>query len=305
MCNLMKKFNMKHNYYYNYDKVNYINAKTNITIICPIHGEFNQTPDNHLQGKGCKLCGLNKLKILFTKTKEDFVKESNIIHNNKFCYDKSTYINISTKLIITCLLHGDFLQMPNKHLSGQGCPNCKKIKTAETFNQKYSKIFFEKAKTLHNNIYSYNEDEYVSMKIPIKILCKKHGIFSQTPDNHLQRKGCPNCNKSIGESLVEKWLMKNNILYKRGKYFKDCKNKSSLPFDFYLPDYNICIEFDGIQHFKPINFFGGDKKFKYVQKNDKIKNEYCLTGNIHLIRIPYFKIKEIDLILDEIFKNIC
>ena len=73
----------------------------------------------------------------------------------------------------------------------------------------------------------------------------------------------------------------------KDKRFKQCKNKRQLPFDFYLPDYNICIEFDGRQHYKSIEYFGGEKHLEYVQYNDKIKTEYCLNNNINLIRIKY------------------
>ena len=127
--------------------------------------------------------------------------------------------------------------------------------------------------------------------------CKIHGDFTQRPDNHLRGDGCPLCNNSIGENLIEIFLKNNNINYIREKRFNDCINKEKLPFDFYLEDLNTCIEFDGLQHFKSIEFFGGDKAFEIRKQNDKIKNEYCLKSNIRLIRISYKEIKNINNIL--------
>jgi hypothetical protein len=292
-----------HDNYYTYVN-NYSNARTNITIICPIHGEFQQRPDNHLQGKGCKLCGLNKLKILFTKSKEQFVNESNLIHNNKYDYSKSEYINDSTKLTIICPIHGDFYQKPNDHLQGAGCHDCKSGKFANSMNMKYSKIFIEKARQIHDNRFDYSKVKYNRMKDKVIIICNKHGDFEQLPYNHLMGNGCPICKNSIGENKIESFLKKNNFLFEREKTFDDCKNKEKLPFDFYLSDINTIIEFDGEQHFKPMGYFGGLKKLLYTQQNDKIKNEYCKNNNIRLIRIPYYEINNIEKILYEYLFNL-
>jgi len=124
--------------------------------------------------------------------------------------------------------------------------------------------------------------------IKIKIICKKHGIFEQTPDNHINKKtGCPICNESKGEKEIRIILNNLNIKYIKQKTFNNCKNKRKLPFDFYLTDYNLCIEFDGIQHFKSIEYFGGEKVLKETQKRDLIKNNYCKENNIKLLRIKY------------------
>lgn len=107
--------------------------------------------------------------------------------------------------------------------------------------------------------------------------------------------GCPKCaNKmSKGETIIYDYLKQNNIEFIKEATFKDCKDKQPLPFDFYIPNKNICIEYDGIQHFQPVNF-GGDatndkiyQQFLITQKHDQIKNSYCLQNNISLIRISY------------------
>ncbi len=241
------------------------------------------------------MCGISKLKTLFTKTKEKFIEESNLIHNNKYDYSKTDYINDSTKLIVICPIHGEFEQLANKHLQGNGCKGCQKSKTASSFKTKYSEIFIDRAKKVHGDKYTYLE--YIAMRKNMKIICKKHGEFEQRPDNHLRGNGCPSCDISFGETLIQNYLNNSNIKFKKEKTFDGCKNKLKLPFDFYLEEKNTIIEFDGIQHYEPIDYFGGLEAFEYRKSNDKIKNEYCKNNNIRLIRIPYFKIKEIDDIL--------
>ncbi len=109
----------KHGNRYDYSLVNYINVKTKVEIICPIHGKFLQKPNNHLSGKRCKKC--NRGKVFDSK---DFIEFSNKIHNNKYNYDKSDYVKSHIKITITCKLHGDFTMIPNNHLRGQGCRKC-------------------------------------------------------------------------------------------------------------------------------------------------------------------------------------
>lgn len=113
---------------------------------------------------------------------------------------------------------------------------------------------------------------------------------------HCMSCGC--LNKSKGEMLIEDILKENNIEYIPQKRFDDCKNKRTLPFDFYLPTKNTCIEFDGAQHTQPVEYWGGEEKFVYLQKNDSIKNQYCKDNGINLIRIPYTMNK------DDIYKTI-
>lgn len=125
----------------------------------------------------------------------------------------------------------------------------------------------------------------------VKCLCNCGNIHicavTDLTTGHTMSCGC--MNKSKGELYIEETLYKLNVTFESQKRFECCKNKKSLPFDFYLPEYNICIEYDGEQHYKPVDFWGGEKKFLERQLNDKIKNEYCHKYNITLIRIPYTK----------------
>ncbi|MBS4894063.1 MAG: hypothetical protein KHZ90_09870 [Veillonella parvula] len=115
---------------------------------------------------------------------------------------------------------------------------------------------------------------------------------------------CPVCNESKGEKTIRLYLENNNIKFKQEYVFADCKHKYTLPFDFYIPNYNLCIEFDGIQHFEVREHFGGNKEFKNTQIRDEIKNKYCKDNNINLLRIPYWKLDNIENILDEEFDRL-
>ena len=116
--------NKIHNSFYSYDKFEYVNAHTKSIITCPIHGDFEQTPTNHLNGNGCRKCYNEKIKHSNSSNTDDFIKKSNFIHNNFYTYDKVEYVNNTTKVIITCPIHGDFKQEPHNHLQGKGCPIC-------------------------------------------------------------------------------------------------------------------------------------------------------------------------------------
>lgn len=134
--------------------------------------------------------------------------------------------------------------------------------------------------------------------------CSKCGhIFTSTVHELTTGNGklCPNCEASYvkGEAKIKDFLDKRKINYEKEKTFKDCRFKKVLPFDFYLPDYNCCIEFDGKQHYEVVNFFGGEKGYIERKRNDSIKNEYCKKNNISLLRIPYFKFNDVENILND------
>ena len=225
-------------------------------------------------------------------TKEEFIKKSNKVHNNKFDYSLVDYKNSKIKVKIICKKHGIFEQMPYLHLQLYGCPICRIA---------YSEKFIEKSNILHNNRYDYSKINYINNHTKVEIICNIHGVFNQTPQHHLRGFGCQKCSKSKGESIISKILSELNINFERQKTFEYCKDKNKLPFDFYLIDYNICVEFDGRHHSESINYWGGIEKLEYTINHDKMKNKYCEDNNIKLIRIK-FDLKEENIV--EIFKNI-
>ena len=260
---------------YDYSLVEYIGSKTKIKIICPIHGEFLQLPYSHYNGFGCSKC-TNKYS-----DNKNFIEKAKLIHNNKYDYSLVDYKNSKFNVKIICPIHGIFEQRPNDHLNKRKCPKC---------SNKYkptTEEFIINAKKIHENKYDYSLVNYLCNRKKIKIICPIHGIFEQTPNDHLHGIGCSVCKQSKGENKVEKFLLSNNLNFIREKTFDNCKYKQKLQFDFYLPERNICIEYDGKQHFESIEHFGGKIAFKTLQERDKIKNDFCVINNINLIRIRY------------------
>lgn len=150
-----------------------------------------------------------------------------------------------------------------------------------------TEIFIEKAKLVHNNKYDYSLVDYKTTRIPIKIICPNCGEFEILPHSHLQGIGCTYCISSKGEIEIVNFLNKYEIKYERQKKFTNCKNKRLLPFDFFIDNIKMCIEYNGIQHYKSIDHFGGIEKLKYTQNNDNIKKKYCNENNINLLIIRY------------------
>lgn len=266
---------------YNYNKTIYKNAKTKVIIICSKHGEFKTMPQSHVALKtGCPKC-YGRLK-----TNDDFISEAEIIHNNQYDYSLTNYRNASIKIKILCNIHGEFMQAPRHHLDGAGCDKCNR----EKYNAKRrwnTEIFIKKAKQIHGDKYNYANTQYITNKKKIAFKCGLHGIIYQTPLNHLLGRGCHICKESSGENIIARLLKEKSVNYEREKTFSGCRDKKLLRFDFYLPKYNICIEFDGMQHYKPIELFGGKDGFVKTQRRDKIKNEYCKDSGVYLYRIKY------------------
>lgn len=273
---------------YDYSKVVYKNKNTKVIIICKTHGEFKQTPNAHLNGKqGCPKCSIERIGILGRLTQDQVIKKFRKIHGNTYIYNKVVYISYNKKVIITCRIHGDFKQKPNNHIDNKnGCPKCGNLSRRVILTDTCD-VFIGKAKLIHDNLYTYEYVDYINSRVKVKINCQKHGIFKQRPNLHISGQGCPKCNNSKGEMAVEKYLKENGYKYKPQKKFKKCVNKRKLPFDFYLPELNLCIEYDGKQHFEPVDHFGGEDAFILQQIKDSIKNEYCHQYNRGLIRIPY------------------
>lgn len=178
----IQKLRAKHGDKYDYSKVVYEDCHNKITIICPVHGEFNQKASNHLRGDGCPKC-TGGVSI----SQEDFLERARKRHGDKYDYSKVIYVNSVAKVIIGCPIHGDFPQSPTKHISSTGCPKCGgrvRLTTEE---------FIEKARKIHGDIYDYSKVVYVKNSIKVTIICPEHGEFQQQPNNHLLGKSCLKC----------------------------------------------------------------------------------------------------------------
>ncbi len=288
---------------YDYSKYNYITCESLGIIICRIHGEFKMSFHNHLAGKGCKRCGIQKNINNQKKKIYDLLKEFDLSHNNSnisFSYPdiEKYYINNHTKIPILCnQCKKVFWREPITHKKGFSCPYCSGWH--RTLNE-WIEIF----ENIHGkNKYGYSEiHEINSSNEIISVKCYKHGIFKTKASYHQQGSGCPKCKLSHGENIIEIFLKENNIIYEIQKKFKDCKYKNFLKFDFYLPEYNMCIEYDGGLHFKPVEYFGGEEAFEKTKMRDQIKNDYCKNNNIKLVRIPYWEFNNIKNILNDNIK---
>ena len=189
---IIESFRKVHGNTYDYSKVVYIKSNEKIEIICPEHGSFFQTPNNHKNGQRCPKCS-GKLK----HTKEEIIEKMNLVHNNiikKYEYNIPTYNNIFQKIKIKCLVqdHGIFEQTISNHINGKGCPKCGKISSGlkNTSNQE---DVIEQFKKVHHNKYDYSEVEYKKTSEKVKIICPEHGPFLQTPNAHKMGSGCPSC----------------------------------------------------------------------------------------------------------------
>jgi len=295
----IKRAKRIHKKYYSYGNMRYIDLETKILITCPNHGDFSQRPSNHLSGNGCPSCGNMNRKKTLSYSWDFFVEKSNIIHNNKYYYINNLYINMSSKIKIICPRHGTFEQIGASHLNGHGCPKCGNEEVSKK-NKLLPEDFFKRCENIHNNKYKYIK-RYEGIKKDIEYYCSKHGKIKQKALNHLIGFGCPLCKNSIskGEKEIQKLLLKNKISFETQKTFENCCTKKSfkLFFDFFLPEKNILIEYQGEQHYTPIKFFGGENKLRKQQNNDKIKREFCKKERIRLLEIPYTEFNNIKSIL--------
>jgi very-short-patch-repair endonuclease len=230
-------------------------------------------------------------------TQSEFELKARLTHDDAYQYHND-YVNNRTKISITCNCGLEFKQTPAAHLIGQGCPRC----CRSSGGRLTTNSFIDKANDVHGGIYDYSKVEYSYNIIPVCIICKDHSEFMQTPHDHLSGCGCPMCKESVGEREVRKVLECNNISYEFQYRFDDCRDSYPLPFDFFIPDMNLLIEYDGIQHYEPVDHFGGLDNLKIVQKRDSIKNKYVKDNGIKLIRIHY---KEIDMINEKLKELIC
>lgn len=222
----------------------------------------------------------------------EFIRKAKKVHGDRYDYSNSNYINNRNIIDILCKEHGAFQQRPTRHLCGDGCPKCN---GGVGISQNE---FINRAKKLHGDRYDYSKVNYVNSYSKVNIICNIHGVFIMKPNNHLSGQGCPLCkNKSFGEKQIYKWLIDNSINFETQKKYDKCKNQRELPFDFYLPNQNILIEYDGKQHYIPINYMGGVSEFEYRKQNDKIKTEFAELNKIKLLRISYNEISNISVLL--------
>ena len=219
---------------YDYSKVEYINNRTKVCIVCHKHGEFWQTPNTHLDGSGCKQCFSEKRGESKRLTYEIFLERAKEIYGNKYDYSKVKYINVMTPVCIICPKHGEFWQTPNSHINNKHqCPKCSHRSFRKTTQE-----FIKEAKEVHGDKYDYSKTVYLNQYEPVCIICPEHGEFWQTPKVHLKSiYGCPLCSNK--ENGFKKRLDFENFIKKAKEIHGDKYDYSKVEYN--NTDTKICI----------------------------------------------------------------
>lgn len=193
---------------YDYSKVSLNTVNDTISIICQKHGVFLQRATNHLQGRGCRKCSVEKVSAANRTTFDDFVEKANLVHSGFYSYPKQYIKRLDDRVRILCPKHGEFFQIGNGHLQGKQCIKCANRETLTT------EIFTQKAKIVHGKAYGYDLVEYKNNLSHVDIRCPIHGVFKQAANHHLEGHGCKQCSLQNTQ--------------RRSIYKQVCKGKSSL-----------------------------------------------------------------------------
>ena len=289
---IVEKLKNIHNNKYEYlvdDETVYSTTKIKIKNI-ETGDIFDYRVDRHLSGMEPNKVTINLFKI-----------KSRKIHGCLYDYSLVNEIKGNNHRVeIICKEHGIFTQRVSNHMNlGDGCPKCVGVGKWNT------KLLVKEFIKIHLDTFNYSLVNFTNIKNKVKIICKEHGIFEQNIHKHLKGQGCKFCaSLSKGEDFVKNHLDEMKIEYIRQHSFDTCKYVNKLSFDFYLPEHNTCIEFDGQQHFKPIKWFGGEEGFILNVKRDECKNNWCIENNVKLLRIKYNQIDKIPSILNEELLNV-
>lgn len=289
---LIPQLKQIHNDRYNYiiDKYS-CNKREKAILIDKLTGDrFEYVLTRHLKGMRPNKVTLNL-----------FLYKSKKIHGNRYDYSLIKEVNGNSDFVdIICKEHGVFNQNVSNHMNlKQGCPYCCVSAPIDV------DIIIERFEKTHSGRYDYSLVKLDNKEYMVDIICEEHGVFTQNAHKHISGHGCPECSWiSKGEEYIKEYLDEFGIKYIRQHGFDDCRYINKLSFDFYLPELNTCIEFDGEQHFKPNERFGGEEGFRLCLERDRCKNEWCVENDVKLIRIRYDQMSDIkDIIKNELELN--
>ena len=255
----------------------YVNTHTKLKVKHNICGNtYGVRPGDFIRGNRCPYC-FGTIK----KTDEEFRKEIYGLVGNEYTFlDK--YVNIDTKLKVKHNKCGNTYGVsPHNFLKGKRCPYCAGLV------KKTDKQFKQEIYDLVGNEYTFL-DKYINDRTKIKV---RHEVCCNTyevsPNNFIKGNRCPYCHTPKGETFISKILDNFNLNYDFQKTFDNLKDNNLLSYDFYIPDQNILIEYQGVQHYQPIDYFGGETAFKKQQKHDQMKLDYAKNHGYNLIAVPY------------------
>ena len=289
-----------------------ISNQTNIRMWCErCQKEWHPRIRHLLNGFGCPNCQKIKTQQLDIKIQEIF--NGNYVRVGEYNEIKGV---AKQKIKMQCNICGNINEQRVSHiLEGHGCWHCMRKNLVDSQRMSLEEFISRSKKINGDNTYDYSLiDNIINQNHKVSIVCKIHGKFSQSVSDHLHNKsGCPKCKESKGEKQIRIFLDSKNIEYTRNKTFNGCRYKKPLYFDFFLPKFNLCVEFDGRQHETGMIKYKGNRlseseiiaTLTTYKIRDKIKDEYCLNNNIRLLRINYRDYKNICNILNHyLFGNL-
>lgn len=282
----LEKSKIIHGDKYDYSLVEYVNTKTPVDIICPIHGLFTTRPAIHTQGSGCKSCGIDQMRESKTATPQEALDKLREVHGLKYEYDLSNYKNFQSKITVTCDKHGESAQVISTHLRGHGCKQCGVDSTRDSLEE-----FIAKSNVAHKNFYKYGKAEYHNTYSEVIITCPKHGDFVQRANDHVKGHGCSVCSgrKSVAEIMWQKYLIDKGIDFIENTrpewlVFEGSKGRHEL--DLYIPSLNIALEINGnMWHSTSSVSSNSPKDISYHFEKYLI----CKANGINLIHIFQFE----------------
>lgn len=272
---------------YDYSKTKYLSSHLKVKIICNIHGEFNQTPHNHLKGQGCPSCGKRKEKL---RLKEEVVDKRLVSKNIKRI---SEYQTSNSKMTWQCLKCSyQWKTTFNSIDAGHGCPSCNHVRLSDSEIDQYLNINKPQISRVGSYIDSYSKIEWKCLKCFNIWKAKAQEIMRKNRVG-----GCPHCCRKANEKLVGDFLIFNKI--KNEKIKLKINGKNIFP-DFFLSDYNLIIEYNGIQHYQPTAFGNISEKekinnFKKQVKRDEYLRIYCSDNAVNLLEINGMDYKGVKL----------
>lgn len=322
---------------YDYSLVEYTSAFNRVTIICPIHGEFQQQPNNHLQGKGCSRCADEYRGMNCRSNTEEFITKSRNIHGDLYDYSLVEYTKNNQEVKIICKEHGEFEQKPSSHLRGSGCRRCASLKGATASRSSNRKgaltqeQFLQKCREAHGDKYDYSKAVYINAHEKVTIICPEHGPFEKSARKHTDRgQGCLKCSR---KALADSKKFSKGQFIERAQEVHGNKYDYSeveyvnmqLPVDIICPEHGKfsviadkhlrglgtckgCTDYNLLVGSNMVYFINlGDNLYKigiaskYRSRLQTIKNDYKLPEDIEILYVFRYEFEEQARILEKYF----
>ncbi|MGF6409575.1 Zn finger protein HypA/HybF involved in hydrogenase expression [Paraburkholderia sp. MM5482-R2] len=297
----MRRIAEVHGERYDHSLVLYQRMRAPVTVVCRNHGPFTPSAANYLAGRGCPKCGGESAANVRTPklvlSDEEVLSRFRETHGDRYDYSTMKYEHSNRRVKIVCKKHGAFLQSPRNHWCGKGCSDCGREAQLASAAQRVltTAEIVRRFQLLHGCRYDYSRTDYQRYTQPVEIKCRKHGVFRQTPQAHLEAKGCPQCSQSSGEVRVAAWLRSRNIDF-------EVEFPVRIPaadgqtrwgrFDFYLPGLGMFVEIDGPHHFAPVRYAGMSEEdarrvHEATLRRDEIKDGWAARCGFAVIRIRW------------------